>query len=244
MESDKHMSMATGDHAVGDHVVTGDSIVLTGEEARVLGCLVEKELTTPDYYPLTMNSLITACNQSSNREPVVSYDETAVNHAIDELREKKLVRWVKEARSRSAKYRHDLESVPGLSVPERSLLAVLLLRGPQTAGELRTRTDRYHDFATLDEVEDTLRSMGAREEPLVERLDRQPGQKEARWRELWNVDRGVDAIPTGASRTAAAPAPSPVAQGVGTEQLLAKIAGLESRLERLERELGLAEPMD
>jgi len=208
-----------------------NGIELTAVEARVLGCLVEKELTTPDYYPLTMNSLVTACNQSSNRDPVVSYDETTVAGGIDSLREKSLIRWVKEARSRAAKYRHDLQVVPGLSVPERSLLAVLLLRGPQTAGELRTRTDRYHTFASLDEVEAILAGLAAREEPITTKLERQPGQKEARWRQLWAdaTDLPFAAAP------AASPPPPPRIDPSLTDQL----ADLAERVARIERELGL-----
>jgi uncharacterized protein YceH (UPF0502 family) len=233
--------------SVGDPT-TDDRLLLTAEEARVLGCLVEKELTTPDYYPLTMNSLITACNQSSNRDPIVRYDETVVAHAIDGLRDKKLVRWVKEARSRAAKYRHDLETVPGLSIPERSLLAVLLLRGPQTSGELRTRTDRYHEFASPEDVEGILKGMAAREEPLVERLERQPGQKEARWRELWNADLRAEvgtATPPPASAGSGSPTrttglvrPSSPASA-DTAALIDRISELEARLARIERELGL-----
>ena len=207
---------------------------LTASEARVLGCLIEKELTTPDYYPLTMNALITACNQASNRDPVVVYGEGDVNMAIDALREKQLVRWVKEARSRSAKYRHDVESVPGLSIPERSLLAVLLLRGPQTPGELRTRTDRYHSFSSLNDVEHTLTRLAGREEPITAQLERLPGQKEARWRELWNVERSSTDVE---SALATPERPPPVDRDL--DALKRQVAELTARIDRLERELGV-----
>lgn len=209
-------------------------IRLTAVEARVLGCLIEKELTTPDYYPLTLNALTSACNQSSNRDPVVSYDEATVNAGIEGLREKRLVRWVKEARSRSSKYRHDLESVPNLSVPERSLVAVLLLRGTQTAGELRTRTERYCDFPDLESVDQILERLAGLDEPITEKLDRRPGQKEARWRQLWTA--ASDDEPPAAALTVERlddrdrpPEPS----------LADQLARLEARVARLERELGL-----
>ena len=205
-------------------------------EARVLGCLIEKELTTPDYYPLTLNALQTACNQSSNRDPVTNLDEAAVIAAIDALRDRKLVRWVKAARSRSAKYRHDVGEALDLPVPHRSLLAVLLLRGPQTVGELRTRTDRYHDFDSLAEVETTLHELRDREEPLTERLERQPGQKEARWQELLS-DRAR--LAPDDVQTPQAPAPIEVPR-VPTD-LEALVESLVARVDRLERELGLGD---
>ncbi len=209
-------------------------IELTDVEARVLGALVEKELTTPDYYPLTLNALRAACNQSSNRDPVVSYDEATVNAGIEGLREKRLVRWVKEARSRSSKYRHDLESVPGLSVPERSVVAVLLLRGAQTAGELRIRTERYHEFPGLESVDHVLDQLARQDEPITEKLPRRPGQKEARWRLLWTLNSGE----TG--EVASPVAATPESRHVPNEPSLAEqVARLEARVARLERELGL-----
>lgn len=220
---------------------------LSPVEARVLGSLVEKEMTTPDYYPLTLNALVAACNQSSNRDPVVSYDEATITAGIEGLREKQLVRWVKEARSRSAKYRHDLVKVPGLTDPERAVVAVLLLRGPQTAGELRTRTERYYPFADLAEVESTLEGLARREEPITQRLPRQPGQKEARWRLQWTEPDSTDGpdVATAASSpgsdvpesTTASPQ-SPRADD-RTARLEREVAELHRRIDRLERELGL-----
>jgi uncharacterized protein YceH (UPF0502 family) len=213
-------------------------------EARVVGCLIEKELTTPDYYPLTMNALVTACNQSLNRDPVVDYDEGTVERGIESLRDKSLVRWVKEVRSRTPKYRHDVESVLRLDIPHRSLLAVLLLRGPQTAGELRTRTDRYCDFDDLEQVEQTLREMAGRETPLLRKLERRPGQKEARWLELLSEALPVD-LPSAAA-VPADPPPHPAPAPVGgqpepetTSDLEALVRELQERVARLERELGL-----
>ena len=158
---------------------------LTPEEARVVGALAEKQLTTPQYYPLTLNALVTACNQTSNRSPVVSYDEATVEGALKGLREKGLARTVLSPGNRAAKYRHILEDSLALVPEELAVMTVLLLRGPQTIGELRTRTERIFPFASLEEVEATLERLATRhEEPLAERLERQPGQKEARYAHL------------------------------------------------------------
>lgn len=154
---------------------------LTPEEARVVGALAEKQLTTPQYYPLTLNALVNACNQSSNREPVVSYDEATVERALQRLREKGLARAVLSPGNRAPKYRHLLEEALALVPEELAVMTVLLLRGPQTVGELRTRTERMYAFSSLEEVEATLERLATRhEEPLAERLERQPGQKEPR----------------------------------------------------------------
>jgi uncharacterized protein YceH (UPF0502 family) len=159
---------------------------LSPEEARVLGCLIEKSATTPDAYPLTMNGLLAACNQTSNRTPVVSYDETIVSEAFLRLRERKLARVVHSAHgSRVPKYRHALEEIWAITRAELAVLAVLLLRGPQTVNELETRTDRYGaDFADLGGVQGVLRRLAARDDPLVVGLGRQPGQREERWGHL------------------------------------------------------------
>jgi uncharacterized protein YceH (UPF0502 family) len=155
---------------------------LSTEEARIVGSLVEKELTTPDQYPLTIKSLLAACNQSSNRDPVVAYDEHTVLSALTTLKEQKLVRFVLPSHGRSAvRYRHVLPEVLGLDRRQCALVAVLLLRGPQTVGELRSRTDRMVDFDSLDEVENELRFLSKVEEPLATSQGRKPGQKEERW---------------------------------------------------------------
>lgn len=157
-------------------------LILTEEEARVLGAMVEKSFTTPEYYPLSLNALKNACNQKSSREPVVDYDEAIVAGALGGLRDKHLVWFVDSADSRVQKYRHRFSEALDLPEEAVAILTVLLLRGPQTPGEVRGRTERIHAFATGDEVEAALQALSGREEaPLVVRLPRQPGRKEHRW---------------------------------------------------------------
>jgi uncharacterized protein YceH (UPF0502 family) len=159
--------------------------VLNFEEVRVLGCLLEKEMTTPEYYPLTLNALVNACNQKSSRDPVVSFDEPTVVQALDGLREKKLARMVSGPDSRVAKYRQVFTDSANLTLPELALLCVLMLRGPQTAGELRGRTERMHRFQDFAEVESALRRLAEREAgSLVVQLPRQTGFKESRFAHL------------------------------------------------------------
>jgi uncharacterized protein YceH (UPF0502 family) len=158
---------------------------LTDEEVRVLGCLVEKELTTPQQYPLTLNALVLACNQSSNRDPVCSYDEATVEAAVTSAKTRGLARFVHPSHGRSViRYRHELGEQLALGERPLALLAVLMLRGPQTPGELRARTERMTEFADLGELEAELGALVAREEPLVARLPRAPGQKEVRYAHL------------------------------------------------------------
>ncbi len=158
--------------------------MLDGAQRRVLGCLIEKQKTTPEYYPLTLNALLAACNQRTNREPVVDYDAATVLAALDALREHGLARAVQRPGQRAAKYRHAADEVLQVDSEQLSLLSVLLLRGPQTVGELRSRTDRYVEFPSLAAVNDVLVGLATRDEPLVERLDRRPGEKEPRWQHL------------------------------------------------------------
>jgi uncharacterized protein len=153
-------------------------------EARVLGSLVEKQLTTPEYYPLTLNALTAACNQKSNRDPVMSLGETEIMTAIDSLREKNLVYLFHGSTSRTVKYKHMLPSVYELDPAATAILTLLLLRGPQTAGELRGRAERLYEFASIGEAQGSLDELAARPEPLVVRLERQPGQKESRYAHL------------------------------------------------------------
>lgn len=153
-------------------------------EVRVLGSLVEKEITTPDYYPLSLNAVMAACNQSSNRNPVVHLDEATTARALDSLREKKLVVFVDRSESRVTKYRHILYEAMNWGRPAIAVMDVLMLRGPQTAGEIRTRTNRLYDFQSLDEVDMTLNSLISAEPPFVARLSRQAGQKEVRYAHL------------------------------------------------------------
>uniref|UniRef100_A0A831UB64 DUF480 domain-containing protein n=1 Tax=Geobacter metallireducens TaxID=28232 RepID=A0A831UB64_GEOME len=158
--------------------------VLNPCEVRVLGCLVEKELATPEYYPLTLNALTAACNQKSNRDPVMTLEEADVVRALDSLRMKGLARQSAEG-VRAAKYCHCLAEKFLLEPPELAVLAELLVRGPQTVGELRTRAERMRPFADLAAVEEVLRLLMERDEPLVARLPRQPGRKEHRFAHLF-----------------------------------------------------------
>ena len=178
---------------------------LTAEEGRVLGCLVEKQLTTPQAYPLTDNALIAACNQTTSRDPVVAYDVATVRVAVRSLRERGLLRTVHRTGERSDKHQHELEDALGLSPAGVALLAVLLLRGPQTAAELRARTERMHPFATVEQVEDELAALSDRDEPLAVRLERQPGRKEARYAQVL--------VEGGPAPAEAAPRPGPAADG-------------------------------
>ena len=157
---------------------------LTDTEVRVLGALIEKEITTPDYYPLSLNALMAACNQSSNRNPVVHYDEGTVAQALDTLRDKKLIHSIDRSESRVTKYRHVLYEAMNFGRPAIAVMCVLMLRGPQTVGEIRTRTNRLYDFSSLEEVETTLNSLMSGEPPRVLRLPRQSGQKEVRYAHL------------------------------------------------------------
>ncbi len=160
-------------------------LILTPEEARVLGCLMEKEVTTPDAYPLTLNSLLLACNQKTNRNPVVDYDEDIVAEAIEGLRVKHLVYRMDGAGSRVPKYKHRIEERLGLGGGGKALLTVLLLRGAQTPGELRTRSERMHIFLNIEAVETELAEIAEEVEvPLWRKLSPAPGQKEVRYAHL------------------------------------------------------------
>jgi len=163
------------------------NIVLSDVEARVLGCLVEKEITTPEYYPLSLNALVHACNQKSNRDPLMNLDEDRVRAALRSLGEQALARSA-GGDSRVAKYEHRLSEVFNFTRPETAILCELLLRGPQTPGELRSRAERMHPFEDLSVVQSTLKHLIERELPLVKLLPRQPGNKEARYAHLLSGD--------------------------------------------------------
>jgi uncharacterized protein len=170
--------------------------ILNEVEVRVLGSLVEKQVTTPEYYPLTLNALVLACNQKSNRNPVVLYDEETVNRAIESLRAKNLVYVFYGSTSRVPKYKHMMGEIFELGAQELALMCVLMLRGPQTVGELRGRTDRLCDFSGLHEVEETLQLLSDKEtQPLVLKLPRQPGQKEVRYAHLLSGEVSIDYLP-------------------------------------------------
>ena len=168
---------------------------LSPVEARVIGSLAEKQLTTPNQYPLTLNALVTACNQTSNRDPVVVYDDALVEAALTSMKDAGLLRFVHPGHGRSAtRYRQVLDEHFGLDARGLSIVAVLLLRGPQTVGELRARTERMADFGSLDEVEAELGRLAGGPDPLVYRLPRRPGQKEERWaQQLWEETPEADA---------------------------------------------------
>jgi uncharacterized protein YceH (UPF0502 family) len=160
-------------------------VILNDVEVRVLGSLVEKQITTPEYYPLTLNALVQACNQKNNRNPVVALDEPTVSEALESLRAKNLVYVFYGSTSRVAKYKHMMGEIYDLKAQELAIICVLMLRGPQTPGELRGRTERLYDFSGLSEVEETLNTLEAKEPyALVVKLPRQPGQKEVRYAQL------------------------------------------------------------
>ncbi len=210
---------------------------LSPVERRVLGSLVEKQLATPQYYPLTLNSLVAACNQSSNRDPVTSYGGEEVMAAVDSLRDKGLARIVHSSPgSRTTKYRHVLDERWGLDDAHRAVLAVLLLRGPQTLGELRARTERMASFDSTADVEEVVGLLAAREEPLVAMLERAPGQKEARVTHLLaSPDQPAVAVavaPAGAADPATADRATAVPGG-----LAERVAGLERDVMALQAEL-------
>src|SRR3989441_50820 len=170
-------------------------MLLTIIEIRVLGSLIEKQITTPEYYPLTVNALIAACNQKNNRNPVTSLNEGEVEDALYTLREKNLAYVFHGSTSRVPKYKHVVPEVMHLSTPEVAAMCVLMLSGPQTVGEIRTRGSRFHEFADLEEVEETLRLLSAREsEPFVIKLPRQPGQKEARFAHLLSGEPALEQV--------------------------------------------------
>jgi uncharacterized protein YceH (UPF0502 family) len=161
-------------------------LLLNPIEVRVLGALIEKDITTPDYYPLSLNALVNACNQKNNRDPVLTLDEDSVRNALASLQDHKLAGPASGADSRVTKYEHRLQETFNFTRGETAIICVLLLRGPQTPGELRGRTERMHRFETLDEVQSTLQRLMQREPPLAKVLPRQPGTKEARYIHLFS----------------------------------------------------------
>jgi uncharacterized protein YceH (UPF0502 family) len=211
------------------------SFELTPVETRVLGCLIEKERLTPENYPLSLNSLTAACNQSTNREPVVAYDEKTVEAAVNALREKKLGSVVFGAGSRVQKYRHKLLEHYELTPAEVALMCTLLLRGPQTPGELRSRSERMHAFESVAEVEARLEELGRGSAPLVRALEARPGQKERRFVQLLSAEMPeAEATPHTLLAQEAAPAIAPLPTRIDT--LTAEIATLRTELEQLREE--------
>ena len=213
--------------------------LLTDVEIRVLGSLIEKEMTTPDYYPLSLNALTSACNQSSNREPIVHYDEATVAGAIESLRKRSLVRVVQQSGSRVFKYRHLVNETLGLVSRQAAVIDVLMLRGPQTLGELKTRASRLAAFESLDDVETALEQLIARSpSPLATPLERRPGQKEVRYAHLLSGVPTFDAVdppestappgPRGADRIAALEAT--------VAELRGEVADLRGQLEAFRKQ--------
>ena len=200
------------------------TLPLSEVEIRVLGALLEKSRTTPDNYPLSLNALTNACNQSSNREPVMSLAETEVSAALDALRRRSLVRAIVRSGAGVTKYQHLMDETLGLVNRQLAVLGVLMLRGPQTAGELRTRTQRLHDYEDVADVESALEGLATREpDPLVVRLPRRPGQREERWAHLLAGEAAAQAA---------------AADSATREELGAPVAAVDDgRIARLESEL-------
>jgi uncharacterized protein len=200
---------------------------LTQTEVRVLGALIEKDITTPEYYPLSLNALVNACNQKSNRDPVMQLDEDAVRDALEGLQQHRLAGPAPGADSRVTKYEQRLQEVFNSTRPEIAVLCVLLLRGPQTPGELRVRAERMHHFEALDDVQSALQKLMQREPPLAKVLPRQPGTKESRYAHLFAGD--------------VVELEAPVHVGTEVEHNPAnaeRIARLEEELAELRREVG------
>src|SRR5579863_2786717 len=204
---------------------------LTPTEVRVLGSLIEKDITTPDYYPLSLNALLNACNQKNNRDPIVSLDEDSVRHALGSLQEKRLAGPAGGADSRVTKYEHRLQEVFNFDRREIAVICVLLLRGPQTPGELRSRTDRMYRFEALEDVVSTLDRLAQREPPLARILPRQPGTKESRYTHLFSGEPPeADVAHENVARTLS----SATAGGNSTAD---RLTLLESEVARLREEL-------
>jgi len=204
------------------------NIVLNEVETRVLGSLVEKDVTTPDYYPLSLNALVNACNQKNNRDPVMNLDEDTVQQALTTLQEKRLAGPTSSADSRVTKYEHRLQEAFNFTRGETAMLCVLLLRGPQTPGELRGRTERMHRFEDLTEVQSTLQRLMQRAPPLARVLPRQPGTKEARYKHLLagDVEDFTD--------VARAPTPASVPRNPANAD---RLSSLEDEVASLHREI-------
>ncbi len=205
--------------------------ILDPVEVRVLGSLMEKQLSTPEYYPLTLNALVAACNQKSNREPVLELSESEIERALNRLQDEKLV-W-RVMGGRAVRFDHNLDAVWHITRREKALLTLLFLRGPQTAGEMRGRSDRLQSFDTVPEVEDLLRDMGAHSEPLVRQLPRRPGQKEERW---------AHTVGGAVVETAPIEEAEPRAMGeplsARVQRLEEQVAGLAAELRELKGKLG------
>ena len=210
-------------------------------EIRVLGCLIEKQRTTPDTYPLTLNALRLACNQSTNRDPVVEYDESQIRAALERLARRRYVRLASGHTTRVTKYRHLLDDTLSLGGSELAVLAVLMLRGPQTPGELRQRTERLHRFPDADSLEQVLATLSDRD--FIIRLDRRPGQKEQRYKLLVDEEDESNEEAAGAAAQPAStpshlPPPASDPQDARLERLEREVASLRAELAELKAQLG------
>jgi uncharacterized protein len=210
-------------------------LFLTDIETRVLGSLVEKDITTPDYYPLSLNALVNACNQKNNRDPVMNLDEPAVRDALATLQEKRLAGPAGGADSRVAKFEHRLQEVFNFDRREIAIVCVLLLRGAQTPGELRSRADRMYHFEALDDVVSTLDRLAQREPPLVSVLARQPGTKESRYMHLFSGAAPVAL----ASVSASEPSVSTNSDSNRIAQLEHDVASLKNQLAEIQQQLAV-----
>lgn len=208
------------------------NIELNEVEARVLGALLEKEITTPDYYPLSLNALVNACNQKSNRDPVMNLDESAVRTALSQLHDNSLVRSVSAADSRVTKYEHRLQEAFNFDRREAAIFCELLLRGAQTPGELRSRAERMHHFDDLSEVQSALQRLMSREPPLVKVLARQPGTKESRYIHLLSGDTE----PAGSSNVRDASGVTVRESGDKFSRLESEVAELRSDIAELKQQ--------
>jgi len=214
-------------------LLTRMGIQLTEIEVRTLGSLIEKDITTPDYYPLSLNALVNACNQKNNRDPVMILDGDAVRQALSGLREKRLAGPAGGADSRVTKYEHRMQEVFNFDRREIAVLCVLLLRGPLTPGELRSRTERMHHFEALDEVQSTLQRLIEREPPLAMMLSRQPGTKEARYDHLLS-----DHLHAAHSTASAAGESSLLAEASNSSHDAERLSQLENAVAELRHEVG------
>jgi uncharacterized protein len=212
--------------------VSALQLELSPEQIRVLGCLLEKQRTTPDAYPLSLNALRLACNQSTNRDPVVDYDEATIRDALHRLERRGLTRLA--SGSRTAKYRHLLAERLPMDRAEEALMCVLMLRGPQTPGELKQRGDRMHPFADLHEVQATLERLLGRE--LAVRLARRPGQKEERYEQLLGAEQEGESA-TGATGASGGPTSPQASDSPSGDEPASVAVELEARVARLEREV-------
>lgn len=209
--------------------------ILNEPEVRVLGALVEKQVTTPEYYPLTLNALVQACNQKNNRNPVVGFDEEIVTQTLESLRGKNLVYVFYGSTSRVPKYKHMMAEIFDLSPQELALMCILMLRGPQTPGELRGRTERLYDFSGLEEVEETLTLLSNKDpEPLVSKLPRHPGQKEVRYVHLLSGEISADYESVSAG--AEAEHLSKLAKSNRTKELEQEVEALRDEVDKLRKE--------